>query len=483
MMGNKGTTKHILLIVFVFMLSLHSTTAENVTATSINNNDFTNAALLNPLFEKLYRLEKGFEGQKKVNIVHIGDSHIQADFFTNTIRQALQARFGNGGYGFTFPYKLAKTNGNSYIQYSSNVEWDSRRNIYPITDVSIGLSGIGLYTDDTNFLINIEAQPPYNFNTIKLIYPTKEPSFVIRNMQETVFRPKTNTTSQIKHKIKSGETLSSIARKYSVTPESIKKANKLKSNLIHKGKTLVIIKKVIKSSKPETIIQASSIIENDSSVFINKKSVPYSSTFTLPHISNNITICAENKASKLKEYSLDGVILENDRPGLIYSNIGVNGAKISDYLKYPLFFEQLPLLNPDLIIISFGTNESYGKWSAPYFMSQTQEFVDKIKAKNPKAIILIMSPPPSLARKNALNTFIDSYAKTLEKMNNCVYWNLLAKLGGSEVPLSNTFAEFMARDKVHYTKEGYEMQGELFLTDFMFAYANYVKNRKNWTQY
>ena len=60
-------------------------------------------------------------------------------------------------------------------------------------------------------------------------------------------------------------------------------------------------------------------------------------------------------------YALNGVVLESNNPGIIYHNIGVNGAKYSDYNKYPLFFDQLKALQPDLIIVSLGTNESYGK--------------------------------------------------------------------------------------------------------------------------
>ena len=42
--------------------------------------------------------------------------------------------------------------------------------------------------------------------------------------------------------------------------------------------------------------------------------------------------------------------LENENNGVIYHSIGVNGAKASDYNKFPILYEQLPVLNPDLII-------------------------------------------------------------------------------------------------------------------------------------
>ena len=50
---------------------------------------------LNSFYEKLDQLE-----QKKItrlNITHIGDSHIQADHFSGLVRQKLQLKFGNAG--------------------------------------------------------------------------------------------------------------------------------------------------------------------------------------------------------------------------------------------------------------------------------------------------------------------------------------------------------------------------------------------------
>lgn len=55
-------------------------------------------------------LTQSVEQHKPVNIVHIGDSHIQAEGATSRIRAALQLRFGNGGRGLMIPFKIAGTN-------------------------------------------------------------------------------------------------------------------------------------------------------------------------------------------------------------------------------------------------------------------------------------------------------------------------------------------------------------------------------------
>jgi lysophospholipase L1-like esterase len=50
-------------------------------------------------YQKLDRLERTREG--KIRVLQLGDSHIAGDYITGTIRERLQARFGNAGRGFT----------------------------------------------------------------------------------------------------------------------------------------------------------------------------------------------------------------------------------------------------------------------------------------------------------------------------------------------------------------------------------------------
>jgi hypothetical protein len=109
----------------------------------------TEMALINPnalicFYEKLAQL-KSIDGafpKQKINIFHVGDSHIQADLMTNAVRERLQNEYGNGGRGLVFPYNLAKTNGPWDVRFSSNGSFNSFRNIKPLSNENIGLTGI-----------------------------------------------------------------------------------------------------------------------------------------------------------------------------------------------------------------------------------------------------------------------------------------------------------------------------------------------------
>lgn len=441
---------------------------------------FANQSLLSPIFEKLYSLEKNKKG--KINIVHIGDSHIQADYFTNTIRMALQGKFGNGGFGFTFPYSLVRTNGTYYVKYVSNAPWESLRNVSPVADVGVGLSGIALYTSSQDFMLQLSAREEYEFNRIKIIYPDEQAHYRM-SVTADALEVSGGSTSGISsgtatkyHTVKSGESLSTISRKYGVTVNQIKSANGMKSNLIKpkqrvkipgKGKAKV---QVVKAVTRETNIKEEELD------FVNLESRPYCSSYTSDSLLDRITILPDKKSGL---YNLNGFVIENNKPGIVYHTIGVNGAKMSDYNKYPLFFKQLPLLEPDLIILSFGTNESYGKLSDTEYTYQLAEFVNNIKKLNSKATILVMTPPPSLFPRRRSNPYVASYSVALMGLTNLPVWDLFSRMGGeSGIRPRGEYSKMIARDNVHYTTQGYEAQGQLFSSDFIDAY-NYFKNKKN----
>lgn len=461
----------------IFLSSFLAINATNVPKPN-DENRFLNQDLLNNIFEKLYNLQQNKKG--KVNIVHIGDSHIQADIFTNVIRQALQSDFGNGGYGFTFPYRLIGTNGSYSVKYVSNANWQSLLNVYPVADIGVGLSGIALYTNTKDFILELSAEDKYEFNTIKVIYPTVEPQYRISVTPDPLEVTSTTVGSNIAtgqstrtHKIKSGENLSTIARKYGVTVTQIKSANGLKSNSIRAGKSLRIpTKGGSRTTKSKT--RVSTIKVNEDIEYVDMVSKPYYSTYTSDSLLSRIAIVANEKSAT---HNLNGFVIENDKPGVIYHSIGVNGAKLSDYNKYPLFYKQLPILNPDLVILSFGTNESFGKLSASEYIYQVRQFVENIKTYcGQNVTVLVMTPPPSLFRRRRENPFVSDYSMALMQMSKTPVWDLYTRMGGLDgIRKSN----LIARDNVHYTQRGYETQGYMFLEDFTAAYDQFKKERRH----
>lgn len=434
---------------------------------SYGENAVSNTKALENFFEKLYLLETQKSG--KVRIVHIGDSHIQADLFTGVIRKNLQEKFGNGGLGFSFPHNLARTNGNYFIKYSSNQSWNNHRLTKEKNGSPIGLSGISLTTKARDFAVEINVRDnAYQFNTLKIVTPNNQNMFEVATAKKTITL-ESDVPKTIVHKIKNGEALSIIADKYNISVAELKRYNGLKSNNIRAGKTLKIPTNEMqkRSVKRSEFIPLSLTEESHSHSFYSE--TPMDKIYLIP-----------NKSAS--DFALNGLIFEKNEPGITYSAIGVNGAKASDYNKYPLFFEQTPALQADLIVISLGTNETFDKMPVQDYMNQLNTFIANIKAKNPNAEVLVMSTPPSLLYRRSLNHFADAYAREINaqaSVANHASWDLFAIMGGMYGVNRNYRQGLMSGDKVHYTKSGYEKQGELFSQALLNAYENFKVTKKN----
>jgi lysophospholipase L1-like esterase len=99
--------------------------------------------------------------------------------------------------------------------------------------------------------------------------------------------------------------------------------------------------------------------------------------------------------------------------------------------------------------------------------------IASIKEKNPQTEVLVMTSPPSILHRKYTNTFIEDYsAKIKEKAIEKQYavWDMLYVLGGNKAIYRNAAKGYMARDKVHYSKAGYEKQAELFFEAIIQSY-------------
>ncbi|MDP5096853.1 MAG: SGNH/GDSL hydrolase family protein, partial [Flavobacterium sp.] len=95
--------------------------------------------------------------------------------------------------------------------------------------------------------------------------------------------------------------------------------------------------------------------------------------------------------------------------------------------------------------------------------------------------VLVMTSPPSVLHRKYKNTYIEDYAKTIEEnaqVKNYAVWNLLDVFGGNKAIKTNVSNGYMARDKVHYSKAGYEKQGELFFEAFLQSYELYKSTKQ-----
>lgn len=86
--------------------------------------------------------------ERKLKVLHIGDSHIQTDLFTGYIRNEFQRVFGDGGRGFIFPYAAARTHAAYDYRTSCEGFWDYARNVQRAPLYDLGVTGATAHTED-----------------------------------------------------------------------------------------------------------------------------------------------------------------------------------------------------------------------------------------------------------------------------------------------------------------------------------------------
>ena len=206
-------------------------------------------------------------------------------------------------------------------------------------------------------------------------------------------------------------------------------------------------------------------------------------------------------------YKTTAIANETGLPGVVYHAWGKNGATCS-YFNTPERLEKIKLLQPDLLVLSFGTNEAHvDQYSANAHLTQLSELVKQLRMECPRAVILLTTPPGAYKCntthhksrvKNkkgrwitktathrdyyvnpqtpwAVNT-ITQYARE----NNMPLWDLYHIVGGKNYACINwQKGNYMKGDHVHYQAQGYELQGKLFATAFLKSFNHYITRRKN----
>ena len=194
-------------------------------------------------------------------------------------------------------------------------------------------------------------------------------------------------------------------------------------------------------------------------------------TLKLDTLLSEIIIKSVKTDTIQKSTQLYGISLENEKSGILYDMMGVNGAQYFHFNRASYFFEQLNDINPDLILISLGTNDSFGShFDSTTFRNNVTCMIDNIRAYMPNTCILLMFPPDSFKKKKVKNTALIPAVAILTdicRKDNIAYWDLFHIMGGSGSMAKWLGKKLGQKDKVHYTMPGYELQADMFYKALM----------------
>jgi lysophospholipase L1-like esterase len=376
--------------------------------------DLTNS--LSGFYENLNLLLAGRD--TVINIIHIGDSHVQAGFLTGRTMRLLQSAFGNAGRGWISPLKLSGSNEpNDYFITSGVKRFTSSICVQKEPKCNWGPGGMGIRASDAKIDFGILMAPNngvgYDFD--KALF----------------FRDKNS-----------------------------------------------------KQLFPEPDIDCFQGCSQFEDVLID--------TF----ISNNLI-----NSLQIKSFETDtfpdpsiyyGFSLTNGHAGILYHALGVNGARYVDFTNRK-YIRQLSLLNPALIIVSLGTNESFGKnFSKPEFEKQIDSLINLINEELPNVFLLLTTPVETYKRLRSKQKRYyarnENTAKAAEvitsytKIKGLACWDLFAASGGSNSCKNWFDAGMFARDRIHFTQKGYEEQGELLYKSMINSFNEAIKLKEKVVQ-
>lgn len=123
-------------------------------------------------YEKLGKVNS--DEKNRITVVHMGGSHVQGGTWSNTFISNFQNEFKTEGGGyFIFPYKIAKTNGQSYVNSFSNGKWKKCRAVGKEFCLPLGMSAMSITTNDSanNFGLTLTKTAICStFNQVKVYH-------------------------------------------------------------------------------------------------------------------------------------------------------------------------------------------------------------------------------------------------------------------------------------------------------------------------
>jgi LysM repeat protein len=460
----------------------------------MEDNFIEQAEFLQAFHQRLRDLENRKSAQ--VRILHIGDSHIQADLFTGWLRFLLQKRFGEAGRGLVFPYRQAGSYNPQDLKTEANGHFEGRKSTFQQTEIPLGVCGMGLRTYDSNFELELRVLNRYGvdtrFNSVTLFHEKGENAFdwlvevpgssthsapTSPKTVPIVERSSVPTSEPVKtkHKVRSGESLYSISRKYSCSVSALQQANGLSNFMIHPGDVLQIPTPSKRSNTQVAPSRASAVMDASlPSIYRNGIRIsgapdagqPTHSVVYLDTITQALRLSTQRSNAEQQRSTLYGVILENnEQPGVLYCAAGASGVTYYHFNQAEHFVPQAAMLWPDLIVITLGTNESVQSAKSIEAMElQVSQLLAKLKRQLPQASILLTINPDVLKNKSAENEnglLVRNILRRQSQQHGVATWDLFQIMGGMGSMRQWRAVGLAQSDAIHFSEKGYQVQAQL----------------------
>lgn len=395
---------------------------------------------LRPFHEKWYDLQHARMASQNLNILHIGGSHVQAGMLSNAIRMPFEPW---ADHGLLFPFRAIKTNGSLSYRFDYTGMWKGSRCVNAAPDAQLGLAGAAAITSDVEATITLRLRDEgrWNFDQLKVI----------------------------------GEVSDSTVVPYLIT------------------------------SANDTLWSDPVLTHNDGN--------NHQWHFALNAPDSVVTLCFQgltrdlnktmnrkwSEKQKRQHYMpledqhyivLRGLLPESSRHGVTLSESGVNGAAVPSWLRTSQHFEEeLSLLPPDLVIFGIGINDAnvpQEEFDTVAFKRDYRLLMERIRSVSPDVRFIWITNNDCAftigkgkkARKipNPNTETVRQAMTALAKEENGAVLDVYGLMGGLKSSIAWNEAGLMQKDRIHFTREGYELIGNIL-------YNAIEEDYKRWNRY
>ncbi len=471
--------------------------------TSLNTIQFPRgSASFELFFNKLDTLV--FENRGKVRILHIGGSHLQADVISGRIREHLIKEYpgASAGRGFVFPYSAARTNTPASYASSYKGIWDKNKNVQKEITKPLGLLGIAISTSDpraeiTLLLDKYNSEPIWGETSFRVFgfsdSNNVEPVLRIDSMdvfgtldtasQSYVFTsPRPIDTIQIAFRwsdsTKQAEAAAFITD--SLYKDSVARADSL--TRVADSLRLDSLGILPSSNSTASVATADSMFQGDCEDVLDTNCLNRDEELQ----SAMRDSAATDTVPPRPHFTLTGILAENNAPGITYTNVGINGAKVSNYFEEtcPLFEKEMSYYKPDLVIFAIGINDANVEvFNDKAFREDYDMLIKRIRKVSPKTAFIfetnndsyrkvrkrkyVQHPNGEVARKSFF---------MLADKHKAGVWDKFSIMGGLGSMAKWEKADLAKKDKVHFKTAGYQLLGDMFYKALMQAYFDHIAN-------
>lgn len=182
------------------------------------------------------------------------------------------------------------------------------------------------------------------------------------------------------------------------------------------------------------------------------------------------------------QYVLFGVVVEAEQPGIVLDALGINGARLRTLMAWDsaAFQAQLAWRGAELVVLSYGTNETGDGGDMGRYMDDYRRVIEQIKETGAECLLVGPTDRQGKDRKSlpevaALDGHIAHWASTF----GCMYYSPFVAMGGEGgyAKWRRHKPQLASTDGVHLTRAGYRFLADDWVGWFLDKYDAYVSRQ------